>query len=206
MEEINFHFDPLCPWAWLTSRWMARLAEIGEVKVNWRLFSLGVVHLEAGQDPAQASSSLGGPALRALALARRIGGNQLIGDLYTAIGRATHGRGARLSDPSVLTAAMAEVGMDERALAGRLEDPGLWDEVLADHLAAVARCQAFGVPTLILDGGEGPGAFGPVITRVPNDEEARELLSDTVRMIRRDYVFEMKRDREGHPPELAATA
>ena len=128
------------------------------------------------------------------------------GEMIESSGGRYAARTVDVTDAAAVSAAMAEVGMDERALAGRLEDPGLWDEVLADHLAAVARCQAFGVPTLILDGGEGPGAFGPVITRVPNDEEARELLSDTVRMIRRDYVFEMKRDREGHPPELAATA
>lgn len=204
MEDINFHFDPLCPWAWLTSRWMARLEELGEVKVNWRLFSLGVVHLEKGEDPVEAYANPSGAALRALVLARRLGGNQLIGDLYGAIGRAAHGRGGQVSDLALVTAAMAEVGMDAKDAAAQLDDPELWDEVVADHLAAVASCQAFGVPTLILDGGAGPGAFGPVITRVPDDQEARELLSDTVRMIRREYLYEMKRDREGHPAELAA--
>ncbi|MGA9774857.1 MAG: DsbA family protein [Candidatus Dormiibacterota bacterium] len=206
MEEINFHFDPACPWAWLTSRWAARLAELGELSVNWRFFSLGIVHLEAGSPTSEAADRFTGPSLRLLALARRRGGNDAVGRLYSEIGRAVHGRGESLVDPLVIEAALERAGMDSSWRAEVESDPSLWEEVVADHEAAVASCQAFGVPTIILDSGRGPGAFGPVLDRVPDDQEAKELLRDVVRMLRRGYVFELKRERDGHPPQLATTA
>ena len=206
MEQINFHFDPVCPWAWLTSRWALRLEELGEVKVDWRLFSLGIVHLENDQDPSEGPVGQSGPALQLLALARREGGNSQVSRLYTAFGEAAHQRGEKLSDRSVLEAALTEAGMDPKRTSAALEDRSLWLEVVSDHDAAVKSCQAFGVPTIVLDAGAGPGIFGPIITKVPSDRECVDLLQDVVRLNRRDYVFELKRDRDGHPPELGRTA
>lgn len=206
MEQINFHFDPVCPWAWLTSRWMVRLEELGEAQVEWRLFSLGIVHLEDGQDPTDGPLGHSGPALQLLALAGREGGNAQVSRLYTALGDAAHKRGEKLSERSVLDAALKAAEMDPKEAAPALDDHSLWLQVVAEHEAAAKSCQAFGVPTLILDAGAGPGAFGPVITKVPSDKECVELLHDMVRMMRRDYFFEFKRDREGHPPELGRTA
>lgn len=203
MEQIHFHFDPACPWAWLTSRWMARLVELGEVEVSWRFFSLGLVHLDPGQEPSAGPVAPTGAALQLLALARREGGDPLVDRLYTAMGRAFHGGDGKTDDPDTLDAALASVGLDPARRQPAMADPSLWAEVVADHQAAVASCQAFGVPTLILDGGQGPGAFGPVITEVPSDAESKELLRDVVRMLRRPYLFELKRDREGHPPQLS---
>lgn len=206
VEQINFHFDPVCPWAWLTSRWMVRLEELGEAQVEWRLFSLGIVHLEDGQDPADGPVGHSGPALQLLALARREGGNAMVSRLYTALGDTAHKRGEKLSERSVLDIALADAGMDPKGATAALEDHSLWLQVVAEHEAATKSCQAFGVPTLILDAGAGPGVFGPVITKVPSDEECVGLLKDMVRMMRRDYFFEFKRDREGHAPELERTA
>ncbi len=205
MERITFHFDPICPWAWLTSRWMMRLQELGEVEVEWRLFALGIVNLEPGQNPAEGPFWYSGEALQMLSLARRQGGNDLVAALYTELGRGIHVDGGSIAEPATIETAMARAGMDPQLRESALADRSLWQAVLAEHEAAVAGCQAFGVPTLILDGGEGPGAFGPVITEVPPDQEARELLTDVVRMIRRGYLFELKRDREGHPPQLASS-
>lgn len=205
MERIHFHFDPICPWAWLSSRWVTRLEELGEVEVEWRLFSLGVVNMEPGQDAAEGPFWYSGEALQMLSLARRQGGNELVARLYTELGRGIHVQGEPAADPATIEAAMARAGIDPGLRESANADRSLWEEVLADHRMAVASCQAFGVPTIILDGGKGPGAFGPVITEVPPDDEARELLVDVVRMIRRDYVFEFKRDREGHPPQLVGS-
>ena len=190
MEQINFHFDPICPWAWLTSRWMVRLEELGEAQVEWRLFSLGIVHLEDGQDPADGPVGDSGPALQLLALARREGGNAMVSRLYTALGDTAHKRGEKLSERSVLDIALADAGMDPKGATAALEDHSLWLQVVAEHEAATKSCQAFGVPTVILDAGAGPGVFGPVITKVPSDEECVGLLNDMVRMMRRDYFFE----------------
>ncbi|MGC8474110.1 MAG: DsbA family oxidoreductase [Candidatus Dormibacteria bacterium] len=206
MEQVDFHFDPICPWAWLTSRWASRLEALGELGVRWRFFSLAVAHLKEGDDPGPAADLWGSPALRLLALARRQEGNSGVARLYTAIGTAVHEEGRSLLADGTLPHALERAGMDPALLAKALSDRTLWEEVLADHQAAVAACEAFGVPTIVLDGGRGPGAFGPVITRVPEDQEAVALLRDTVRMMRRDYLFEIKRDREGHPPLVGAAS
>lgn len=200
-ERIHFHFDPICPWAWITSRWATRLEALGATEVEWRLFSLGVVNLPTEQPPPAQAIGPSGPALELLAHARRIGGNSAVRRLYTAMGEAAHVRREKLADV-VLDHVWAEAGLEPPAHRKGPADPSLWRDVLREHQAAVAACQAFGVPTLILDSGEGPGIFGPVMTEVPGDAESLELLQDTVRMARRGYFFELKRDREGHPAQL----
>ncbi len=76
MEQINFHFDPVCPWAWLTSRWAARLEELGAVQVDWRFFSLGMVHAQPEADVQSGPVGPSGPALQMLALAAHRDGRQ----------------------------------------------------------------------------------------------------------------------------------
>lgn len=201
MERINFHFDPLCPWAWITSRWAARMVELGEIEIDWRLFSLGVVHVPEGEPIPDGPVGYSGPALRLLALARRLRGNLGVSQLYTELGTAAHIHGERLTEQQVLERAWERAGFDPVDLEASDPDHDLWQDVLGDHRAAVAACQAFGVPTVVLDGGDGPGMFGPVLTEVPSDGEGRELLRDVIRMTRRGYFFEIKRDREGHLPK-----
>ncbi|MGH7643880.1 MAG: DsbA family protein [Candidatus Dormibacteria bacterium] len=200
VEKIAFHFDPLCPWAWITSRWATRLAELGAVEVDWRLFSLEVTNLAEGAAVPDQPTPVGGAALQLLAQAGRLGGNAAVGGLYTALGIAAHVRHEKLAELEVLERAWSEAGLDHSDLESATGDPTLWLKVLTEHRAAVETCDAFGVPTLILDGGDGPGIFGPVITEVPSDDESLELLQDTIRMARRGYFFELKRDRDRHPP------
>lgn len=197
-EKIAFHFDPLCPWAWLTSRWARRMEELGEIQVEWRLFSLAMVHLDEGAPVPEDPAGPSGPGLALLARARRLEGNDGVDRLYTALGDLVHRQGRRLSEDGLLDEAWKKAGLGQAGPGGDADDRQLWQDVLADHRRAVEACQAFGVPTLILDGGEGPGIFGPVITEIPTDQEGRELLQDVLRITRRPYFFELKRDREGH--------
>lgn len=203
-QRVHFHFDPICPWAWITSRWATRLQELGDIEVEWRLFSLGVVNIAEGAAPPAERLGASGPSLELLAHARRVGGNAAVARLYRALGTAAHVRRQKLTDAEVLDRAWSEAGLDPGARSGTAQDPSLWADVLQEHRQAVAACQAFGVPTLILDDGKGPGIFGPILTAVPSDDEARELFRDLVRLVRRDYFFELKRDREGHPPQIGA--
>jgi 2-hydroxychromene-2-carboxylate isomerase len=200
-ERIHFYFDPVCPWAWVTSRWAVRLEELGDLEIEWRLFSLGVANLPKGEEPPAGPIGPSGPSLELLAQARRTGGNAAVGKLFTALGTAAHVRHQKLAEAGIFDQAWSEAGLDPANRPGSGGDPSLWQAVLQDHREAVARCQAFGVPTLILDDGEGPGIFGPVVTEVPSDTESRELLQDVLRLTRRGYFFELKRDRVGHPPK-----
>jgi 2-hydroxychromene-2-carboxylate isomerase len=203
-ERINFHFDPLCPWAWITSRWATRMEDMGEIEIDWRLFSLGVVHVPQGEEVPDEPFGPSGLALQLLAQARRLEGNSGVGRLYTALGTAAHVRRQPLAEEEVLAGAWEQARFDSAAREAAEADPTLWQQVLTEHRAAVTACQAFGVPTIVLDGGSGPGIFGPVLTEVPADDEGRELLRDVLRLTRRGYFFELKRDREGYPPKLGA--
>ncbi|MGH7610610.1 MAG: DsbA family protein [Candidatus Dormibacteria bacterium] len=205
-EAVSFHFDPICPWAWVTSRWAARLQELGRLEVEWRLFSLGVANLPSDQELPLGPVGKSAPALEALVLARRVGGNLAVGQLYTEIGRAKFERGEGLESADDLDRLWSQAGLDPSARPSRQRDPSLWTQVVEEHQLAVIRCQAFGVPTLILDGGEGPGIFGPVITEVPDDDEAVELLQDVLRMARRSYVMELKRERLELSPRIRAAS
>lgn len=203
-ETIAFYFDPLCPWAWVTSKWATRLEELGELEIDWRVFSLGVANLPEGQAIPDEPVGTGSAGLQLLVQAKRLGGNPSIARLYTALGRAAHVSHQNLQETAVLERAWSEAGLDSADREAASTDSTLWQEVVSQHRSAVAACQAFGVPTLILDGGSGQGIFGPIITEVPSDEECRELLRDVVRMTRRGYFFELKRDREGHPAQTGA--
>jgi len=203
-ETIAFYFDPLCPWAWVTSRWATRLEELGELEIDWRVFSLGLANLPEGDAIPNEPAGIGSEGLQHLVQAKRLGGNPSIARLYTALGRAAHVRHQDLQDKAVLAQAWSEAGLDAADREKASSDATLWQEVVRQHRSAVDSCQAFGVPTLVLDGGAGPGLFGPVITEVPSDDESRELLRDLVRMARRGYFFELKRDREGHPAQTGA--
>ncbi|MGC1184992.1 MAG: DsbA family protein [Candidatus Dormiibacterota bacterium] len=203
-ETVAFYFDPLCPWAWVTSRWATRLEELGELEIDWRVFSLGIANLPEGQAISDQPVGYGAEGLQLLVQAKRLGGHSSIAKLYTALGRAAHVSHQDLREKAVLEQAWEAAGLDPADGEAALTDPTLWQEVVSQHLSAVDSCRAFGVPTLILDGGAGPGIFGPIITEVPSDEECLELLRDVVRMSRRDYFFELKRDREGHPARTGA--
>lgn len=177
------------------------MEELGDVEIDWCLFSLGIANLPEGEVTPDHPTGSGGEALQLLAQAQRLGGNQAVARLYSAMGTTAHVRNENLGGEGVLERVWTEAGLEERDRELAATDPTLWNAVVSQHRAAVASCEAFGVPTLILDGGHGPGIFGPIITEVPPDRESRELLRDVVRMARRGYFFELKRDRESHRPQ-----
>ena len=95
-EEIRFYFDPLCPWCYQTSRWARRLAELGVVDVDWRVFSLAIVN---GGDEGRAAADTGSaPSLRTAIAVRRAHGSAAVGAFYKAVSDALHQRGLPLDD------------------------------------------------------------------------------------------------------------
>jgi len=193
MERIRFHFDPRCPWCYQTSRWVRRIETLGEVEVDWGVFSLEVVNLPEGEDP-RTIDARSGPILRtALAL----GDRKAIGRFYDAVGRRIWETAppAAVDDLDAIRAALTEIGEEPALLDAALAEPATWDAVVTEHEALVARTRAFGVPTIVLDGGTGPAIFGPVISRLPDDEEAVELWRHTSWLVRNDNFAELKRGR-----------
>jgi 2-hydroxychromene-2-carboxylate isomerase len=174
-EKIRFYFDPLCPWCYQTSRWARRLDELGVVDVEWRVFSLAIVN--------------NGDAVR------NAHGNEAVGAFYKALSDARHQRGLPLDDHAVIEASLREAGLEAELLEQALADPSTWEAVQSEHDEAVEVHKAFGVPTIILDGGDGPAMFGPIISDIPDDKGAVELWQHFSWMTRNPNVAEIKRER-----------
>ena len=192
-ERIRFYFDPLCPWCYQTSRWARRLDELGVVGVEWRVFSLQIVN---GGDEGRTATDTGSvPSLRTAVAIRAAHGNDAVGAFYKALSDAHHLRGLRVDDPAVIEASLREAGLEPALLQEALADPATWDAVQREHDEAVSVHKAFGVPTIVLDGGNGPHMFGPIISDIPDDEGAVALWHHFAWMARNPNVAEIKRDR-----------
>lgn len=202
-EQVRFYFDPVCPWCYQTSRWVRRLGHLGEAEVDWGLFSLEVQNAGEESEAEARAHSRSGLALRASVLVRDRAGGAGVGEFYQALGLRFFERGQPLDELATVEGALDDAGLD-RDLAGEAKaDHSLWEAVMADHRALVQRTRSFGVPTIVLDG-EGPAIFGPVISRVPtDDEEAVELFRHVAWLVRYENFSELKRERS-EPPDLEA--
>lgn len=193
---VTLHVDPACPWAWLTSRWLAEVEKVRPVRVDTRLLDLAEINRESDQsDQAkQRSHSAGERALRVLVQVQRDHGAEAMARAYTEIGEAWHERGEPLGELPTLRGALQKAGLDP-ALADRaLEDDSTYEELLAQHRQA-CEVECFGVPTVSIDGG--PGIFGPIVDRRVSGEEAGELWDRVAWLIQRGFFFELKRERKG---------
>jgi predicted DsbA family dithiol-disulfide isomerase len=132
------------------------------------------------------------PAFRLLELARRRLGNDAIDRLYLALGTAHHEGGEDLGDVETLRRAAKEAGIDQALVTTALEDTFLDDELNAQY-AAIEATGAIAVPTLFI--GDAAPLYGPVINPVPDEEEARGLWEDVLRLSRRSFFYELKRSR-----------
>ncbi len=205
MEAVKFYFDPLCPWCYQTSRWARRLEELGELDLDWGVFSLEVVNRPEGQDPRQLEARAA-PALRTATVIRDRAGSRAIGPYYGALGRRIWEEPPPPDDMAVaVKASLAEAGLDEAWCDDALADPTTWDAVLAEHDELNERTGAFGVPTLVLDGGRGLAMFGPVISELPSDEDAVTLWQHAHWLTRYGNFSELKRQRLA-PPDLPTAA
>jgi hypothetical protein len=168
------------------------VGQVRPVEVQWRLFCLEEVNKGDGMVDWEHGRSA--PALRVMALVRRQHGQEALDRFYSALGRARFERDEKLED-AVVEAALEESGLDRGLRSAALDDPTTRDEVLAEHTAIVDQMQAFGVPTMVLGAGTGPGIFGPVINPVPEGEAAGELWDRVLWLTRQPGFFELKRSR-----------
>lgn len=192
-ETIRFHFDPLCPWCYQTSRWVRRLEELGEVTVDWAIFSLAIAN--RGDEGRAITDTGSAPALRIAVRLRTELGPAATGRFYAALGHAVHEEGAAVDDPEVIAAALRTAGVDPALATRATADAHTWTEVQEEHDAMVAAHQGFGVPTIVLDAGAGPAIFGPVISEPPSDTEAVELWRHVAWLVRNPNFAELKRHR-----------
>jgi protein-disulfide isomerase-like protein with CxxC motif len=195
MESVKFYFDPRCPWCYQTSRWARRLEELGEIALDWGLFSLEVVNLEEGKDPLELEAT-GSPALRTCVAIADAHGSKAIGPFYAAMGRRQFEAPPPPTDPvAAVREALTAAGLDTGLCDNALSDPKTWVTVVDQTRTIIERIGKLGVPAIVLDSGEGPTIFGPVISDMPNDDDAVALWQHTSWLVRYDNFGELKRKR-----------
>ncbi len=192
-QHVRFLFDPACPWAWRTSLWMREVAKVRPVNIEWELLSLAYINRQRMDDDARARAEQRQPALRLLARAKEVAGNDGIDRLYLALGNAAHTHKERLEDPAVLEAALVKAELPTDLLKEAQINTALSTAIETASARAIDD-GAFGVPTLYIDGSNTP-YFGPVIDTVPEGEEAGKLWDHLVWIIQRPYFYELKRSR-----------
>jgi hypothetical protein len=199
-ERVQFWFDPLCPWAWITSRWMLEVEKVRPVTPEWRIMSLAYLNLVQhegnglSEEYLERMSRAWGP-VRVCAAAAEEAGPVILGPLYTAIGTRLHNQGRR-EDPAILPEALAEVGLPA-TLASAAESTD-FDQLIKDsHNEAFDEVGLdVGTPVIRV---RGKAMFGPVITPAPRGEAAGELWDGLVLVIKADGFFELKRSRDRKP-------
>ena len=195
-RRIDFYLDPLCPWCWLTSRWMDSLRTRKNLEIVPHLYSL---IQGAGEAPAL-SEEREWP-LRMVAHILDEKGPKAAWDLYGALGRRHHGEG-RAYSADLLEEAALSIGMPSGWAQQACTDPQTYASLRDAHQAARAL-GVFGVPTISVD--KGAPVFGPVIDTVLDGNEAESLFGDLTRFANAPYLSEMKKlDRRA--PEVSRTA
>jgi 2-hydroxychromene-2-carboxylate isomerase len=189
--NVDFHFDPMCPFAYQTSLWIRNVrAELG-VTVHWRFFSLEEVNrFEGKKHPWERAWSYGWSLMRIGALLRRRD-MDLLDAWYAAVGRELHVEGGKPHDPEVARRILTDLGLEAELLDAALADETTHDEVRADH-QRVLDAGGFGVPTLFVDG---QCLFGPVLVDPPTGVDAVRLWNVVAGMAELPHVYELQRPK-----------
>jgi len=202
--DARFYFDVMCPWTWLSSRWLLDVAGQRDVNVTWRTMSLPLLNegqeippgLLAAIPDLPERMALGGQILRVMESLREDGRNDDIARFYDEVGTRIHVQGLP-PERSLLEDAAKAAGVEDHLSAA---DDASWDVHLRSSLAEAMDGAGpdVGSPVLMLDGHD-RGAFGPIVSPPPEGEDALRLWDAMVTMLSIPTFFELKRGRAGQP-------
>ena len=193
---VDFWFDPSCPWAWMTSRWVDEVSALRNLEVTWHIMSLAV--LNEDKDVSEEYRAFFPRALRYTRLVtavRELHGAEYVKPLYDALGTRIHPGGSTDVD-TVIAEALAETGLPAD-LAAHSESDEFDEQMRASHFEGIGRVgQDVGTPVISVDGA---AFFGPVISPAPKGEQAAALWDGVVALAGYEGFFELKRSRTRGP-------
>ncbi|MCX4980914.1 DsbA family protein [Streptomyces sp. NBC_00572] len=200
----DFYFDPLCPWAWMTSRWMLEVEQVRPVDVRWKVMSLAVLNENRLDEvPAEYREMLETQAwgpVRVVIAAQQLHGDEVVGKLYTALGTRFHNNGEGATREAI-EGALADVGLPQDLAA--YADKDTYDaELRASHTEGIEKVgQDVGTPVIAVPGPDGDEVafFGPVVTPTPRGEAAARLWDGTLLVASTPGFYEIKRTRTAEP-------
>lgn len=200
---VDFWFDPLCPWAWMTSRWILEVEKVRDIEVRWHVMSLAVLNEdkmdELPEEYREGLSQAWGPVRVAVA-AEQEHGAEVLGRLYTALGTRFHNEG-RGPTREAVAAALADAGLPA-SLIDHLDRDDYDAELRASHQEGIDKVgQDVGTPVIAVPGADGRqiAFFGPVVTPAPRGEEAAKLWDGTLLVASVPGFYEIKRSRTAGP-------
>jgi len=195
-DTVDFWFDPICPWAWMTSRWIGEVERLRPITVNWNVMSLSV--LNEGHDLPEEYQDLmqrGWGPVRVVIAARELHGQEVVKPLYDAIGTRVHPGGEK-DFRAATVQALAEVGLPASLI--EFADSDAYDTQLrASHQSGIDQVgQDVGTPVVAVNG---VAFFGPVVTPTPKGEAAAKLWDGCVLVAATPGFYELKRTRTQDP-------
>jgi len=200
-DTVDFWFDPLCPWAWITSRWVLEVEQVRDVRASWHVMSLAILNAgrqELSEEYKKRMERAKGP-VRVCIAAEQMRGPDILLPLYTALGTRMHveqrGRGEGEAE-EVMAEALAEVG-----LPGSLADAAAtndYDDALAASHHAGMDPVGTNVGTPVIHVNQ-RAIFGPVVTPAPKGEAAGRLWDGVLLCTGTEGFFELKRTRDQRP-------
>lgn len=193
-DTAGFWFDPLCPFAWITSRWILEVEKVRDVDVEWNVMSLA--YLNKDKDIPQSYRDMLEPAwgpVRVCIAAEQRHGKSVLAGLYTAFGELIHHEKQSISRELIATA-VERAGL-EADLVDAMDDASLDEAVAASHHRGMDQVgNDVGTPTISVNGA---AFFGPVLSAIPKGEQAGELWDGVVAVAKFPYFSELKRARTG---------
>ena len=194
---VDFWFDPICPWAWIASRWLLEVAKLRPVNPRWHVMSLSVLNEGKPDLPEQYKELLekGWGPVRVAIAAEQKAGPEILGPLYTALGTRFHQDKAPL-DQATIEAALAEVGLPAD-LADAMDSTEFDEALRASHANGMDRVgYEVGTPVISV---HGTSFFGPVLSPIPRGQDAAQLWDGVLLVAKTDGFFELKRSRTRDP-------